>query len=326
MARGITQIDVWNACDALLLEGARPTIERVRRKIGSGSPNTVSPYLDGWFKHLGARIKDPGVFAAPPELPDPIQQAAKHFWETALAETRLDLDDRLREGLAAAVANVEAEKERAAIADAAAFEAVARASRLQSELAESITLVEQVKLSHATAEAHLSDAKRQIDDLKQQLADVTAGQVQANEQRRLEVAAANERSAGAERRAALEIENERGFRGRAEKRADALEQRVDALISESQASMARQIKDIAELRGEITRHTQDLEVARASLKREHSKSKELAEALAAANLGCERARAEADATRVAIHRLEPLISGRRANKSPSKTAPSGRGT
>ena len=67
MARGITETDVWTASDALLLEGARPTIERVRQKIGRGSPNTVSPYLDTWFKSLGARIKDPGAFSTPPE-------------------------------------------------------------------------------------------------------------------------------------------------------------------------------------------------------------------------------------------------------------------
>ncbi|WP_196360993.1 DNA-binding protein, partial [Achromobacter xylosoxidans] len=42
MATGITEQDVWRAADALLLEGARPTIERVRQKIGRGSPNTVS--------------------------------------------------------------------------------------------------------------------------------------------------------------------------------------------------------------------------------------------------------------------------------------------
>lgn len=99
MARGVTEEDVWTACDALLLAGARPTIERVRQHIGRGSPNTVSPYLDTWFKGLGGRIKDPAAFAAPPELPNPIQQAAKHFWEVALAETRRDFDKRLQDGL-----------------------------------------------------------------------------------------------------------------------------------------------------------------------------------------------------------------------------------
>ena len=90
MATGITESDVWTAADALLMEGARPTIERVRQKIGRGSPNTVSPHLDTWFRSLGARIKDPGAFSAAPDIPDPIAQAAAHFWEAALAAARAD--------------------------------------------------------------------------------------------------------------------------------------------------------------------------------------------------------------------------------------------
>ena len=130
MSRGITENDVWIASDALLLEGARPTIERVRQKIGRGSPNTVSPYLDSWFKSLGARIKEPGKFLPSTDVPDPIVQVAKHLWETAQAETRRDFDARLTEAMAASVANVEAEKERAAVAEAAAFEASAKACLL----------------------------------------------------------------------------------------------------------------------------------------------------------------------------------------------------
>jgi transcriptional regulator with AAA-type ATPase domain len=40
----------------LLHEGPRPTIERVRQKIGRGSPNTVSPMLERWFASLGQRL------------------------------------------------------------------------------------------------------------------------------------------------------------------------------------------------------------------------------------------------------------------------------
>ncbi|MGO4401164.1 DNA-binding protein [Achromobacter sp. PAB15] len=97
MATGITENDVWTAADALLLEGARPTIERVRQKIGRGSPNTVSPHLETWFRALGARIKDPGAFAAAPAIPDPITQAATHFWEAALAEARAEQADSYRQ-------------------------------------------------------------------------------------------------------------------------------------------------------------------------------------------------------------------------------------
>jgi chromosome segregation ATPase len=88
--RGINENDVWKAADALLLDGARPTIERVRQKIGRGSPNTVTPYLESWFRSLGARIADPMAFSSPPALPDPISEAAKHFWEAALAAARAE--------------------------------------------------------------------------------------------------------------------------------------------------------------------------------------------------------------------------------------------
>ena len=54
--RAIQRDDVWAAADALLLEGKRPTIERVRQKIGRGSPNTVSPMLEEWFATLGPRM------------------------------------------------------------------------------------------------------------------------------------------------------------------------------------------------------------------------------------------------------------------------------
>jgi hypothetical protein len=45
-SRGITAGDVERAADALLREGDRPTIEKIRAKIGRGSPNTINPLLD----------------------------------------------------------------------------------------------------------------------------------------------------------------------------------------------------------------------------------------------------------------------------------------
>ena len=39
--RGVQEQDVWAAADAVLLQGERPTIERVLQHMGRGSPNTV---------------------------------------------------------------------------------------------------------------------------------------------------------------------------------------------------------------------------------------------------------------------------------------------
>ena len=51
--RGVQDDDVWAAADQLIGEGLRPTIERVRMKMGRGSPNTVSPMLDACLPAWG---------------------------------------------------------------------------------------------------------------------------------------------------------------------------------------------------------------------------------------------------------------------------------
>ncbi|RZL87185.1 MAG: hypothetical protein EOP82_27345 [Variovorax sp.] len=87
--RGIQEAQVWEAADVLLLEGLRPTIERVRQKIGSGSPNTVSPMLERWFATLGKRLEGRGASLANGEaqqLPLAIVQAAQQFWDVARRE------------------------------------------------------------------------------------------------------------------------------------------------------------------------------------------------------------------------------------------------
>jgi hypothetical protein len=86
--RGIQQEDVHQAADALIAEGLRPTIERVRQKIGRGSPNTVSPLLDVWFSTLAARLGLDGKQSLEGQLPEPVQQAASLLWSAALTSAR----------------------------------------------------------------------------------------------------------------------------------------------------------------------------------------------------------------------------------------------
>lgn len=90
--RGIQEVDVFTAADALLAEGKRPTIERVRLKIGRGSPNTVSPMLERWFATLGARVVGVNPTTGTPAgnnadgLPTSVRNAARLLWETARRE------------------------------------------------------------------------------------------------------------------------------------------------------------------------------------------------------------------------------------------------
>src|SRR5580704_4181927 len=85
-SRGITGRDVELAADALLRQGERPTIERIREKIGRGSPNTINPLLDAWWKRLASRL-DAGP-AALHRLPESVAHVAEALWMQALDEGR----------------------------------------------------------------------------------------------------------------------------------------------------------------------------------------------------------------------------------------------
>lgn len=320
MPRGITENEVWKACDALLLEGNRPTIERVRQKIGRGSPNTVSPFLESWFKHLGGRIKDPGAFAAPPELPDPIQQAAKHFWEVASAEARQDLDERLRAGLADAVANVESEKERAAIAAAAAFEAAAKAARLQAELDQRDAALDQEKAGRATAESQLVDGRAQVDQLRTRLDHALAETAQVRETAQRDLGEAIDRFTAAERRAALEIDKERTARGKAERHVEVLGNRLEELSRDTRSALQEQLDSITQLRAHVSHlesEASDASVREAAF---GARIEELTASLVLAQRDAHTARAEAAlAERVVATLQSPATTAKR----PRAPAPRG---
>ena len=82
--RGITQSDVSHAADSLLRAGDRPTIEKIRAKIGRGSPHTINPMLDAWWRTLSARL-DSGP-AALHRLPESIAHITEALWMQALEE------------------------------------------------------------------------------------------------------------------------------------------------------------------------------------------------------------------------------------------------
>ena len=87
-SRGVQQEDVWLAADSLIADGLRPTIERVRQKIGRGSPNTVSPMLETWFATLSTRLGVNKQEDASDHVPKALQQALKVAWEVALTKGR----------------------------------------------------------------------------------------------------------------------------------------------------------------------------------------------------------------------------------------------
>ena len=56
-SRFVQQADVNAAADAILKERTRPTVEKVRARLGRGSPNTIGPLLEKWFAQLADRLE-----------------------------------------------------------------------------------------------------------------------------------------------------------------------------------------------------------------------------------------------------------------------------
>lgn len=160
VSRGIQEEDVWGAADALLSEGLRPTIERVRQKIGRGSPNTVSPMLERWFASLGTRLAggvNPSANLAAGNdadgVPVSVRNATRLLWETA----RREADEVQRQEM--------------------------EATRTQLHLAEETLRSDQVELAQRQAafeqartslDAALASSQQAREGLERQLAERTA--------------------------------------------------------------------------------------------------------------------------------------------------------
>ena len=51
-----SRLRVWQACDRVLRSGRRPTVEGIREVLGGGSPNSVTAYINEWYRELGSRL------------------------------------------------------------------------------------------------------------------------------------------------------------------------------------------------------------------------------------------------------------------------------
>ncbi|HET6803984.1 MAG TPA: DNA-binding protein [Frateuria sp.] len=106
---GVTQAAVAEAADMLLVAGERPSPDRVRALIGTGSHDVIAGLLDVWWEDLGRRIIAP---SADPWTPPPeIQQIAATLWVRSMAHARAVLEashKEERERLLAAITRLEA--------------------------------------------------------------------------------------------------------------------------------------------------------------------------------------------------------------------------
>ncbi|KZC24023.1 integrase [Rhodanobacter thiooxydans] len=188
MRTGISQEQVNAAADALVAAGNKPTVEKVRAALGTGSPNTVTRMLDTWRSGLAERLQK---VLHLPELPPEAGQAMTALWQLAIEHAERLLQARMAADRAALAANetrLTEERTRWAATLAEAETAIAQA-RTRQELAEHAcaNLDGQLRDSHALRE----DLLQQRDRL-QAMVDRQTGELEALQAERTAHLAATE--------------------------------------------------------------------------------------------------------------------------------------
>ena len=253
---------MWTAADALIAQGLRPTIERVRQHIGRGSPNTVSPMLEAWFSTLGARL---GVMNASAEgaqesaaAPKPVLAAAQQLWEIAQREAVQVAEQALkereiaaqlqqtllasqREAIARSEASMEKQKE---AMDQALKVAQSQAENLSKRLDEMQRQLQEQELLAGQLRLAAIEAAQQKETLQQKHADDV--QAAASERQRMA-----EQYAGNERHLLTELDRSRQELSFQKKQSAEQERKAELRQQESQVKHERAEKEILELHTQV---------------------------------------------------------------------------
>jgi chromosome segregation ATPase len=156
MAKGITQDQVSAAADALVTAGERPTVEKIRARLGTGSPNTVTRMLDTWRGALATRLSQ---VLALPDVPADVGQAFTEVWRLAMAQ-------------AGSLAQVALAQEQNALL--AAQTTVTQERKIwEIALAEAQGIARNADQAREVAELRLADVQRLVEQQADQLAELT---------------------------------------------------------------------------------------------------------------------------------------------------------
>ncbi|WP_313316437.1 DNA-binding protein [Stenotrophomonas sp.] len=294
MARGITESDVHTAADELVANGERPTVERIRAHLGTGSPNTVTRWLDTWWKNLGVRLQPKRSDLK--DAPAALAELAGQWWTRALDHAR----ESIFEELAGARQTLAAEYDELQVQQQTFAEEA-------SELHAKATVSAQ---SERLALTQVAELRQLVDQLQSQLTESTQQRVSVNQRlEQVDVA-----------RQALETRlHEQQELARSER---------ESLMEHARSVEDRAAREIDQAR----QHTKELQIKLASAEKLRTTAeKSLASALNAAQKAATEAAREVDRLRAKSEVLEEQLTkipaaieaalrGKRKPPAPSKKA------
>ena len=295
MARGITESDVHTAADEIVAGGERPTVERIRAHLGTGSPNTVTRWLETWWQGLSRRLQAQQARLAVPEAPDAVAVLAGELWRLALESAKDNAQKAVaadRKAIQEAQAALQTERK------AFALEATSLRSDVEAAAhAERVAIAQAAELKRLTIqlEGQLTELAQQRDAALARTADAESGR-QAAERRLQDLQDA----------------------GQSER--ETLTNHVRAVEDRAHAEVDRARQESKELKGLLA----DLKKERASSEKSHIRA---AAKAAEASRQAEIQRARADALEDQLARLRDLPAALEAtlrrSTSPLKPRKSG---
>jgi DNA repair exonuclease SbcCD ATPase subunit len=257
----VPENEVFDAADAVLARGERPTVERVRLELGRGSPARVGGLLDQWWARLAERLSGETRL---PALPGEVSQAFVAVWQQAIHLAQGVAEQGLVEQRRVLIA----ERERvAAVEDQARQDA----ALFRQQAAEALAGRQAAELRLADLELLLSQRQTQIEDLQQQREILLLERREAQEHNQ---ALESLRQKAEQERVAQEV-YVRGVEDRAHREVDRAREEGRAMTAELKA-VGRQVEQL-QRRVESTQH--ELSQSRQSAAAQHARAETLEQQL-----------------------------------------------
>lgn len=289
--------------------GITPTANKLYQYVRRGSMNVPAEEVGKFWDELRHKAR---VDIDHPDLPEEVKALAAE----AIAGLWRQASDAARGELAAARLENLAEAEHARAAQAGAEAAVRQAQegleQLRSELAQRDQTLRFVQVdleaerrAHAGAQARVQELLSQLDQGRIQQQRQQEGFSADLARARETVEAAQERAAAAERRALMEIEQERQARARAEKTAEGLRERLGEAEGRERQQSLTHAEAVTRLQMELNAATAALRGAQEAREALQTEVARLVQRLFDSQQAAARHQAEAQTLQALVERLTP---------------------
>ncbi len=304
--------------------GITPTTNKLYQFVRKGSMSAPADALDKFWGDLRSKAR---IEVDHPAIPDTLKSSAAEaiaaIWQQATGVARAELNN-LREEVAGHLLMAQDERS-AAVREASQLRESLTATQDQLSQANLVIGDSKVELeaerrAHTASAARLQELQRSCDELRAQLerqrADFSADLAKAREA----VDTANSRADASDRRALLEIDQERQAKARVEKQLEVLRGQHASLESQHRDAEASAVAVQSKLQSSLQVAEQERAAgvaAHEALQRDHGDVKA---ALAQARDDLIRAQSEAQAVRAIVDRLTsaPAAPNDARGSKPSK--------